>query len=203
MYAHILCAIHFEYLRHERIIKKNKNKTKKSHQPNRRKKMVAFDFGAQCFTSIYAYFEPIEPRHDIDWARKSHSFVVGRHTVDSTLFLLLLHSSISLTIHVQSISFAVCFCFYRCCGLNAISCGYACRFDFYHIWLHSMICWPKERWKRKPLQIKRTLLFMLQFDCIVLKLQRNIDRAKKESKAKSTTTRKRWRKKNWWKNSFW
>lgn len=106
---------------------KNNNNKKSQPASNRqqtkpKKKMVAFDFGARCFASIYAYFEPIA-RHrirDIDWVHKSHSFRrslrsfgvfgVGSFgcssvTVDSTFYLLLLlYSSISLANPLQSTS---------------------------------------------------------------------------------------------------
>lgn len=54
-YAHILSAIHFEYLRHERIIK-NKNKTKKTATTKTTKKMAAFDFGARMFRKHICIF---------------------------------------------------------------------------------------------------------------------------------------------------
>lgn len=68
---HISETIHFEYSRHERQQQQHQKIIiiKKASQPatdNKlsQKKMVAFDFGARCFASIYAYFEPIA-RHRI------------------------------------------------------------------------------------------------------------------------------------------
>lgn len=91
-----------------------------------------------------------------------------------------------------------------------------CRFDFYHIRLHSMICCPKERWKRKLFQIKRTLylcsfyfslfLFLFYFSLFSFlpslpaisiatpQMQNNDGKKKRRNEEKKKTTKKKEKK---------